>query len=132
MLTKAKPSSDDPPAAIAGGMHELREENATLRHHNDELEDRCYVLQLEITSLKVQIDNERTKRQHYHSLANEFMTRLDVIGRTIDDVVQRAQQREFDSTCKELPGAKVTELRIPADLNQPLISYPCAEPMAGD
>src|SRR5437016_3513191 len=36
--------------------------------------------------------NERTERRYYHSLANEIITRLDVVSQTIDSVVRRAEQ----------------------------------------
>src|SRR5207248_9509863 len=99
------------------GMHDLRQDNATLRAANEELEHRRSALESELAWLNSQLDNERTERRHYHSLANEIMTRLDVVGRTVDDVVQRAQQEVASM------NAEVTELKIPEFLNQPMVGY---------
>jgi hypothetical protein len=121
-LTKAQPSADDLAEAIEGamrGMHELREENAALRARNNELEHRRSVLESEITGIKAQLDNERNERRHYHSLANEIITRLDVVGRTVDDVIQRAQHEVY-SMRKEQPRGELPELKIPGFLKQPL------------
>src|SRR5215467_2873957 len=49
-------------------------------------------LESEIQSLKLTLEQERAERRHYHSLANEIITRLDVVACTIDDVVKRAEQ----------------------------------------
>ncbi len=128
--TKAQPPLDDLAEAIAGamrGMHELREENAALRGRTDELEHRRCLLESENASLKVQLDNERTERRHYHSLANEIITRLDVVGRTVDDVMQRAQHEVY-SKRKEQPSGELPELEIPNFLKQPAPADAPAEP----
>jgi predicted RNase H-like nuclease (RuvC/YqgF family) len=127
---KAQPASDDLAEAIAGamrGMHELREENAALRARNNELEHRRAALESEVAGLKAQLDNERSERRHYHSLANEIITRLDVVGRTVDDVVQRAQHEVY-SMRKEHPRAELPELKIPGFLKQPIAADGRAEP----
>jgi hypothetical protein len=116
--TKAQASSDDLAAAISDamrGMHDLREENASLRAEKDELEHRRSTLESELAWLKAQLDNERTERRHYHSLANEIITRLDIVGRTVDDVVQRAQH--------EVEAMGKAELKMPEFLNQPIMAY---------
>src|SRR3974377_1381332 len=70
-VAKGQPQSDDLAGAITNamrGMPELRDENATLRAHNGELEHRRSVLESEIATLRAQLDNERNERRHYHSL----------------------------------------------------------------
>jgi hypothetical protein len=135
-VRKAEPSSDDLAEAIMRGMRQLREENATLREENavlcagnDELKRRSSVLESEIASLKAQLDNERTERRHYHSLANEIMTRLDVVGRTVDDVVQRAQHEVY-SKRKEQPSGELPEIKIPKFLKEAITADGPAEPKA--
>jgi chromosome segregation ATPase len=131
-VTNPKLSSDDLADQIAGamrGMHELREENATLRSRNDELEHHRSVLESEVASLKAQLDNERNERRHYHSLANEIITRLDVVGRTVDDVVQSAHH-EVQRQRRDSPHGDVPELNIPQFLKQPTSANAEAEPQA--
>jgi hypothetical protein len=130
--TNAPPSPAELDKAIAvamRGMQELRQENARLRARNNELEHRSPDLEREIVSLKAQLDSERNERRHYYSLANELVTRIDVVVRTVGDVVQRAQHG-VQSMRKEYPCAEVTELKIPAYLNQPILTYPRGEPTA--
>jgi predicted RNase H-like nuclease (RuvC/YqgF family) len=131
-VTNPQPPSDDLAGAITNamrGVHELREENATLRRRNDDLEHRRSVLESEITSLKAQLDNERNERRHYHSLANEIITRLDVVGRTVDDVVQSARH-EAQRQRRDCPRGDVPELKIPQFLKQPTSANVQAEPKA--
>jgi hypothetical protein len=131
-VTKPQPTSDNLAEAIDGamrGMHELRDENAALRGRNDELEHRRCVLESENASLKAQLDNERLERRHYHSLANEIITRLDVVGRTVDDVVQRAQQEVY-SKRKQQPSGELAEFKIPNFLKQANTADGPAEPKA--
>jgi hypothetical protein len=119
-VTESQPTSDDLTEAIDGamrGMHELRDENAALRRHNDDLRHRRSVLESEIASLKAQLDNERNERRHYHSLANEILTRLDIVGRTVDDVLQRAQHEVY-SKRKEQPSGGLPEFNIPNFLKE--------------
>jgi hypothetical protein len=115
-VTNAQPSShelDDAIAVAMRGMHELREQNARLRARNNELEHRNPVLEMEIASLKAQLESERSERRHYHSLANEIITRIGVIVSTVDDVVQRACSMRNEQSHADLP-----ELIIPAFLKQ--------------
>jgi predicted RNase H-like nuclease (RuvC/YqgF family) len=130
-VTKAQ-SLSGPASSIdgsRGALREAREENDTLRARNDDLRRRCSEMKSEIAQLKAQLADERTERRHYHSLANEIVTRLDIVGRTVDDVVQRAEN-EVHSTRKEHPGAEVAELKIPAYLNQPIMGYILGKPKA--
>jgi hypothetical protein len=125
-VTRTQPSSDDLDQAIAVamlGMHKLREENARLRARNNELEHRGPVMEAEIVNLKEQLKNERSERQHYHSLANEIITRIDVVVCTVDDVVQRAY-----SMCKDQPYADLPALKIPAFLKRSTAAADHAEP----
>jgi hypothetical protein len=129
-VTEPQPTPDDLAEAIDGamrGMHELRDENAALCGRIDELEHHRSVLESENASLKAQLDNERLERRHYHSLANEIITRLDVVGRTVDDVVQRAQHEVY-SKRKEQPGGDLPELKIPNFLKQSAPADGRAEP----
>jgi hypothetical protein len=121
-------SSFDLAEAIMRGMLELREENATLRAGNDELEHRGSLLLTEIACLKSQLEHERAERRHYHSLANEIITRLDVVGRTVNDVVQRAEQEVYRQH-NEHPRSEMEELEIPPFLKAS--ANPPAEAKAG-
>jgi hypothetical protein len=49
------------------------------------LEDANLLLKSEVESLKLAVEDERRERRHYHSLANEIITRLDVVGHTTAD-----------------------------------------------
>src|SRR5262249_50656859 len=110
-VAKAQTQSDDLAGAIANamrGMHDLRDENASLIARTSELEHCRSVLESEIATLKAQLENERNERRHYHSLANEIITRLDVVGRTVDDVIKRAH-REVQSQRKEHPRGDIPD-----------------------
>ena len=95
------------------GVENLRAENRRLMDQVKSLEGTNLQLESEVQSLKVALDHERAERQHYHSLANEIVTRLDVVGQTIDEVVKRAdqevyrQRRENPRADYELPDIKV-------------------------
>jgi hypothetical protein len=86
-------------------------------------------MESEIATLRAQLDNERNERRHYHSLANEILTRLDVVGRTVDDVVQRAHH-EVHSRRKEHQGGDLPDLKLPQFLKQPASADAAAEPKA--
>jgi hypothetical protein len=47
------------------------------------LEDSNLVLKSEVELLKLAVEDERAERRHYHSLADEIITRLEVVGQTI-------------------------------------------------
>ena len=74
------------------GVENLRNENRRLADEINDLEVTNLQLESEIQSLKLTLEQERGERRHYHSLANEIITRLDVVARTVDDVVKRAEQ----------------------------------------
>jgi predicted RNase H-like nuclease (RuvC/YqgF family) len=74
------------------GVETLRGENRRLVNEIKDLEVTNLQLESEIQSLKLKLEQERAERRHYHSLANEIITRLDVVARTVDDVVKRAEQ----------------------------------------
>ena len=67
------------------GVENLRAENRRLSDQVKSLERTKLQLESEVQSLKLALDRERAERRHYHSLANEIVTRLDVVGQTIDE-----------------------------------------------
>src|SRR5262252_413419 len=69
------------------GVENLRGENRRLADEIKDLEVTNLQLESEIQSLKLTLEQERVERRHYHSLANEIITRMDVVARTVDDVV---------------------------------------------
>ena len=104
----AEPKSADPLADKIRdsilGVENLRAENARLANQVNGLERANLQLESEVQSLKLTLEHERSERRHYHSLANEIITRLDVVGQTIDDVVRRAEQEVYRQR-KETPRA---------------------------
>jgi hypothetical protein len=74
-------------------------------------------LENEVRSLKRALDDERAERRHYHSLANEIITRLDVVGQTIDDVVKRVEQETYRQK-RENPRAELPEVELPTFLQK--------------
>ena len=109
------------------GVENLRAENRRLTDQVKSLEGTNLQLESEVQSLKLALDRERAERRHYHSLANEIVTRLDVVGQTIDDVVKRAdqevyrQRRENPRADYELPDIKVPSFlrKVEALINSP-------------
>ena len=103
---------DDPLAAKIRdsilGVENLRSENHRLADEIKDLEVANLQLESEIQSLKLTLEQERSERRHYHSLANEIITRMDVVARTVDDVVRRAEQ-EVSRQRRETPGAKLPD-----------------------
>jgi len=81
------------------------------------LEGNNLQLESELRSLKLALDHERAERRHYHSLANEIITRLDVVGQTIDDVVKRAEQETYRQR-RENPRAELPEVEPPTFLKK--------------
>jgi hypothetical protein len=55
--------------------------------------------------------------RHYHSLANEIVTRLDVVGQTIDEVVKRADQEVYRQR-RENPRAELPDIKVPTFLKK--------------
>jgi len=106
------------------GVENLRAENTKLNNQINGLERANLQLESEVQSLKLTLEHERTERRHYHSLANEIITRLDVVGQTIDDVVRRAEQevyRQRKEARTELP-----EVKVPAFLRDKIGTEPIA------
>jgi hypothetical protein len=66
--------------------------NRRLAEQFKSLEHANLVLKSEVKSLRVAVEDERAERQHYHSLADEIITRMNVVGQTIGDVVKRAEK----------------------------------------
>ncbi|HEY7301155.1 MAG TPA: hypothetical protein VH684_24975 [Xanthobacteraceae bacterium] len=111
---KADPLADKIRESILGVEH-LRGENTRLATQLNVLERSNLQLESEVQSLKLTLEHERSERRHYHSLANEIITRLDVVGQTIDDVVRRAEQEVYRQR-KEAPRAELPEVKVPSFL----------------
>ena len=109
----AEPKSADPLADKIRdsilGVENLRAENTRLANQVNGLERANLQLESEVQSLKLTPEHERSERRHYHSLANEIITRLDVVGQTIDDVVRRAEQEVYRQR-KETPRNHKSDL----------------------
>ena len=99
------------------GVENLREENRRLTDRVKSLEATNLHLESEVQSLKLSLDQERAERRHYHSLANEIITRLDVVGQTIDDVVKRAEQETYRQR-RESPRAELPDIELPTFLKR--------------
>jgi len=99
------------------GVESLRGQNRRLADEIKDLEVANLQLETEIQSLKLTLEQERAERRHYHSLANEIITRLDVVACTIDDVVKRAEQ-EVCSQRSKTPGAKLPDVEAPSFLKK--------------
>ena len=97
------------------GVENLRTENRRLTDKLRSLEANNLQLENEVRSLKVALDHEQSERRHYHSLANEIITRFDVVGQTIDDVVKRV---EHDRQRRENPRAELPEAKLPTFLKK--------------
>ena len=94
------------------GVENLRDENRRLNDRVKSLEATNLHLESEVQSLKLSLEQERAERRHYHSLANEITTRLDVVGQTIDDVVRRAEQ-ETSRQRKKNSRNELPEVEMP-------------------
>jgi chromosome segregation ATPase len=99
------------------GVENLRAENLRLTDQVKSLEGSNLRLESEVQSLKLALDHERAERRHYHSLANEIITRLDVVGQTIDDVVKRAEQETYRQR-RENARAELPEVELPTFLKK--------------
>ena len=94
------------------GVENLRAENRRLSDQVKSLKGTNLQLESEVQSVKLALDHERTERRHYHSLANEIVTRLDVVGQTIDEVVKRADQEVYRQR-RENPRAELPDIKVP-------------------
>jgi hypothetical protein len=121
VLTKAEVESGDPLTEKIRqsilGVENLRAENRRLTDQVKSLERNNLQLDSEVRSLKLALDHERGERRHYHSLANEIITRLDVVGQTIDDVVKRAERETYRQR-RENPHAESPEAELPTFLTK--------------
>ena len=97
-------------------VEKIRVENIRLTEQLTSLERSKLALESEVESLKVAVENERTERRYYHSLANEIITRLDVVGQTIDAVVRRAEQ-DTQRQQKD-PPAELPDVNVPSFLQK--------------
>ena len=99
------------------GVENLRTENRRLTDKLKSLEDDKFQLEREVRSLKSALDHEQAERRHYHSLATEIITRFDVVGQTIDDVVRRAEQ-ETRRQRRESAPADLPKVEMPTFLKK--------------
>jgi DNA anti-recombination protein RmuC len=99
------------------GVEHLRVENRRLAQQVEALEASNLQLESEVQSLKLTLEQKRAERRHYHSLANEIITRLDVVGQTINDVVKRAEQ-ETHRRRKDDPRADLPAVDTPSFLKK--------------
>ena len=111
--TKAEAESGDPLTEKIRqsilGVGNLRAENRKLTDQVKSLEGNNLQLESELRSLKLALDHEQAERRHYPSLANEIITRLDVVGQAIDEVVKRAEQGTYRQR-RENPRAELPEV----------------------
>ena len=99
------------------GVENLRTENRRLTDKLKSLEGNNHQLENEVRSLKLALDHEQAERRHYHSLTNEIITRFDVVGQTIDDVVKRAEHDAYRQR-REKPRAELPEAELPTFLKK--------------
>ena len=99
------------------GVETLRAENRRLTEHVNAIETTKLQLESEIQSLKLALEHERAERRHYHSLANEIITRLDIVGHTIEDAVKRAEHDVYRNR-QENPRAELPEVKVPSFLQK--------------
>ena len=98
-------------------VENIRAEKVRLTEQLKILERTNLSLESEVESLKLAVENERAERRHYHSLANEIVTRLDVVGQTIDEVVKRADQEVYRQR-RENPRAELPDIKVPSFLRK--------------
>ena len=98
-------------------VENIRAEKVRLTEQLEILERTNLSLESEVESLKLAVENERAERRHYHSLANEIVTRLDVVGQTIDEVVKRADQEVYRQR-RENPRAELPDIKVPTFLKK--------------
>jgi hypothetical protein len=99
------------------GVENLRTENRRLTDKLKLLEGEKFQLESEVQSLKLALDHEQSERRHYHSLTNEIITRFDVVGQTIDDVVKRVEHDVYRQR-PETPRAELPEAELPTFLKK--------------
>ena len=99
------------------GVEGLRAENRRLTDHIKSLEAAKLQFESEIQCLKLTLEQERTERRHYHSLAIEIITRLDVVGRTINDAVKQAEDETYRKR-REIPRPELPDIKGPGFLEK--------------
>jgi chromosome segregation ATPase len=99
------------------GVENLRAENQRLTTELRSLEGNNLQLKKEVQSLGLTLDQQQSERRHHHSLANEIITRLDVVGQTIEDVVKRAEHDVYRRR-QENPRAELPEAELPIFLKK--------------
>ena len=99
------------------GVENLRTENRRLTDKLKSLEANNLQLENDVQSLKLALDHEQAERRHYHSLTTEIITRFDVVGQTIDDVVKRAEHDVYRQR-REKPRAELPEAELPTFLKK--------------
>jgi hypothetical protein len=70
----------------------LRAETGDLREQVRRLEAENARLLTDNELLRNVVESERAERRHHHSLANELVTRLDVVRTTIDSIIRAAEK----------------------------------------
>lgn len=98
--------------AHVAGIERLKAEIADLRFDLASVQTHVAVIESENASLKAQLDKEKAERRHYNSLANEIITRLDIVGKTVDDVVSKAHH-EVARIKREMPNSEVPPINVP-------------------
>ena len=92
------------------GVEGLRTENRKLTDQIRSLETAKLQLESELQCLKLTLEQERSERRHYHSLANEIITRLDVVGQTIGEVVKHAEDETYRKR-REIPRPELPDIQ---------------------
>ena len=92
------------------GVEGLRTENRRLTDQIRSLETAKLQLESEVECLKLTLEQERSERRHYHSLANEIITRLEVVGQTIGDVVKQAEEESYRKR-REIPRPELPDIK---------------------
>src|SRR5262249_10533665 len=96
------------------GIETLRAENCRLVEQVEALEAVNVQRESEVRWLNLSLEQERAERRHYHSLANGIITRLDVVGQTIDGVVKRAEEEVYRQRSRDNPRAETPTIPVPS------------------
>lgn len=94
----------------ARGVGELRDENAQLKADKQELERANLQLKAENETLRKCLDAERAERGYYQRFAVEASTLMNLVTKTCDEVMEKANQ----AAMHERPAiANLPEVEIP-------------------
>jgi predicted RNase H-like nuclease (RuvC/YqgF family) len=99
------------------GVEGLGAENRRLTDQIKSLETAKLQLESEVECLNLTLEQERSERRHYHSLANEIITRLDVVGQTINGVVKKAEEEAYRKR-RETPRPELPDIKGPGFLEK--------------